>query len=38
MNQSVDNLRFYRLGKHYKKTVESIGVDKGYDIEGPLIL
>ena len=38
IDESVDNLRFYRLGKHYKKTVESIGVDKRYDIEGPLIL
>ena len=38
IDESVDNLRFYRLGKNYKKTVESIGVDKRYDIEGPLIL
>lgn len=38
IDKSVDNLRFYRLGKNYKKNVESIGINKAYDIEGPLIL
>lgn len=38
IDKSVDNLRFYRLGKNYKKNVESIGINKTYDIEGPLIL
>ena len=38
IDESVDNLRFYRLGKNYKKTVESIGVDTSYDIEGLLLI
>lgn len=38
IDEAVDNLRFYRLGKNYKKTVETAGINKSYDIEGPLIL
>ena len=33
-----DSLRFYRLGKDYKKTVEQMGLDDTYNIEEPLIL
>lgn len=33
-----DSLRFYRLGKNYERTVEKIGKDNSYNIEGPLIL
>ncbi len=38
INHSTDSLRFYRLGKNYKKTVEQMGHNDTYDIEGPLIL
>ena len=38
IDKGKDNLRFYRLGKNYKSTVESFGIDISYDIEGPLIL
>ncbi|WP_196595960.1 CRISPR-associated endonuclease Cas2 [Pectinatus frisingensis] len=38
INETVDNLRFYRLGKNYKKNIESMGFNKAFDIEGSLIL
>lgn len=38
INHDDDNLRFYRLGKNYEKTVEQIGKDESYNIEAPLIL
>ena len=38
INHNTDSLRFYRLGKNYKKTVEQMGHNDTYDIEGPLIL
>jgi CRISPR-associated protein Cas2 len=38
INKETDNLRFYKLGKNYKKNIEKMGVDKSYDISGPLIL
>jgi CRISPR-associated protein Cas2 len=38
INHEKDNLRFYRLGKNYKKTIEQIGNNKAYNIEEPLIL
>jgi len=33
-----DSLRFYRLGKNYKNTVEQMGKNYTYNIEEPLIL
>ncbi len=38
INHEKDNLRFYRLGKNYKSTVEQIGHNIAYNIEDPLIL
>lgn len=38
IDEDLDNLRFYRLGKNYKRNIESIGINKAFDIEGPLIL
>lgn len=32
-----DSLRFYFLGKNWKRKVEHHGVKEAYDIEGPLI-
>lgn len=33
-----DSLRFYFLGKNWKRRVEHVGAKPGYDPEGPLIL
>ena len=33
-----DSLRFYFLGKNWRRRVEHVGAKKGYDPEGPLIL
>jgi CRISPR-associated protein Cas2 len=33
-----DSIRFYNLGNQWKNRVEHLGVKKGFDIEGPLIL
>jgi CRISPR-associated protein Cas2 len=38
ISHEKDSLRFYRLGKNYKKTVEQIGNNEVYNIEEPLIL
>jgi CRISPR-associated protein Cas2 len=32
-----DSLRFYFLGKNWKRKVEHHGMKAGYDIDGPLI-
>jgi CRISPR-associated protein Cas2 len=32
-----DSLRFYYLGKNWKKRVEHFGAKPGYDPEGPLL-
>jgi CRISPR-associated protein Cas2 len=32
-----DSLRFYFLGANWKRRVEHIGVNAGYDVDGPLI-
>ncbi len=37
-NQRVDSLRFYFLGKNWKRRVEHIGAKETYDPEGPLIV
>lgn len=33
-----DSLRFYLLGKEWRRRVETIGVDRAYDPDGPLII
>ena len=33
-----DSLRFYHLGKNWKKRVEHFGAKEGYDPEGPLVV
>ena len=33
-----DSLRFYFLGKNWKRRVEHVGAKPGYDPEGPLIV
>lgn len=38
IDKEVDSLRFYNLGNKHKTKVEYIGVDKGIDVEAPLIL
>lgn len=38
INKERDNLRFYRLGKNYQSSIESIGVNFAYDIDEPLII
>lgn len=34
----VDSLRFYFLGKNWKKRIEHVGAKEGYDPEGPLLV
>ena len=38
MNPDEDSLRFYFLGKNWKRRVEHAGAKQGYDPEGPLIV
>lgn len=38
IDHEKDSLRFYRLGKNYKRTVEQLGKNDIYNIEEPLIL
>lgn len=38
INPKTDSLRFYFLGKNWKKRVEHFGAKPGYDPEGPLIV
>jgi CRISPR-associated protein Cas2 len=35
--QEEDSLRFYMLGTNWQQKVEHHGLQKGFDIEGPLI-
>jgi len=37
VNPEKDSLRFYYLGKNWKKRVEHFGAKPGYDPEGPLL-
>ena len=37
INPEEDSLRFYFLGKNWKKRVEQVGAKQSYDPEGPLI-
>lgn len=38
IDPSQDSLRFYFLGKNWKRRIEHIGAKKGIDQEGPLIV
>ena len=38
INPDTDSLRFYLLGKNWKRRVEHVGAKPSYDPEGPLIL
>ena len=38
IDHKKDSLRFYRLGKNYKRTVEQMGRNDTYNIEEPIIL
>lgn len=37
-DQDCDSLRFYFLGKNWKRRVEHVGAKPGYDPEGPLFI
>jgi len=37
-DQRQDSLRFYFLGKNWKKRVEHVGAKETYDPEGPLVI
>lgn len=38
IDNSVDSLRFYRLGNNYKKNIEHIGAKQVSDLDAPVIL
>lgn len=38
IDENKDSLRFYYLGKNWRKRVEHIGAKETYDPEGPLIV
>lgn len=38
IDTDVDSLRFYYLGNNYKTKVEHVGVERGIDVDGTLIL
>ncbi len=38
INLEKDSLRFYYLGKNWCRRVEHVGVERGFDQEGPLII
>jgi len=38
VNPQKDSLRFYFLGKNWKRRVEHVGAKPAYDPEGPLIV
>lgn len=38
IDENVDSLRFYYLGNKYQTKVEHIGVDRGIEVDQPLIL
>lgn len=38
MNKEEDSLRYYFLGKHWKKRVEHVGIKETYDPEGTMII
>jgi CRISPR-associated protein Cas2 len=38
INEEKDSLRFYFLGKNWKRRVDHVGAKKPYDPEGPLVI
>jgi len=38
INEEQDSLRFYFLGKNWKRRVEHVGAKPSYDPEGPLVV
>ena len=38
IDQDVDSLRFYYLGKNYQRRIEHCGAKPSLDIDGPLII
>lgn len=38
INQDQDSLRFYLLGKHWRRRVEHVGAKPVVDLDGPLIV
>ena len=38
IDPATDSLRFYFLGKNWKRRVEHVGAKPSYDPEGPLII
>lgn len=38
INHETDSLRFYLLGRNWKRRVEHVGAKPAYDPEGPLIV
>jgi len=38
INSEVDSLRFYFLGANWKRRLEHVGANPGYDPEGPLVV
>ncbi len=38
IDKKADSLRFYFLGKNWKRRVEHVGAKQTYDPEGPLIV
>lgn len=38
IDETLDSVRFYYLGNHHTAKVEHIGVERGINLEGPLIL
>lgn len=38
IDEETDSLRFYYLGNNYKTKVEHMGVNKGIEVDKPLIL
>ena len=38
IDSKQDSVRFYMLGKNWKKNIETIGKDNGVDVTGDLII
>lgn len=38
IDEKTDSLRFYFLGKNWRRRVEHVGAKAGYDPEGPLVV
>ena len=38
MDTANDSVRFYYLGKNWERKVEKLGIEKGFDQEGTMIL